>query len=60
MDGTFTTDDESAYEDASERLDADVIEVEEDLVDDPADAERSVFAVRPADYRRLFARLRRQ
>ena len=60
VDGPLTTDDESAYEDASERLDADVIEVEEDLVDDPADAERSVFAVRPADYRRLFARLRRQ
>ena len=52
--------DSSAYDDASDLLDADVIVVEEDLVDDPADAERSVFAVRPADYRRLFARLRRQ
>ena len=50
----------SGCDDDSEDLDADVIVVEEDLVEDPADAERSVFAVRPADYRQLFARLRRR
>ena len=50
----------SLYDEDGDRLDADVIVVEEDLVDDPEEAERSVFAVRPADYRRLFARLRRQ
>lgn len=46
--------------DSGDCLDADVIVVEEDVVSDPADADRSVFAVSPSDYRRLFARLRRR
>ena len=50
----------AVFDDEGDQLDANVIVVEEDLVEDPADAERSVFAVRPADYRRLFARLRRK
>jgi type II secretory pathway predicted ATPase ExeA len=53
-------DDVPPYDDEADQLDANVIVVEEDLVEDPSDAERSVFAVRPADYRRLFARLRRK
>ncbi len=50
----------SPAEDSGDCLDADVIVVEEDVVCDPADADRSVFAVSPSDYRRLFARLRRR
>ena len=41
-------------------LDADMVVIEEDLVDHPADIhKKSIFAVRPGDYRSLFARLRR-
>ena len=40
--------------------DADMVVIEEDLVDHPADIhKKSIFAVRPGDYRSLFARLRR-
>jgi type II secretory pathway predicted ATPase ExeA len=53
-------DDGSFDDDRSDVLDGDVIVVEEDLVEDPADTDQSVFAVRPADYRQLFARLRRR
>lgn len=53
-------DEGAVFDDEGDQLDANVIVVEEDLVEDPGDAERSVFAVRPADYRRLFARLRRK
>jgi len=39
--------------------DDDMIIVEEDILEDPREAGRTVFAVRPGDYRGLFARLRR-
>jgi type II secretory pathway predicted ATPase ExeA len=40
--------------------DADMVMIEEDLVEHPTEARRkSFFAVRPGDYRSLFARLRR-
>jgi hypothetical protein len=40
--------------------DADMVMIEEDIVEHPAEARRkSFFAVRPGDYRSLFARLRR-
>lgn len=39
--------------------DADMVVIEEDILDQSAVGRRGVFAVRPGDYRRLFARLRR-
>lgn len=39
--------------------DSDMVVIEEDVLDQPAAGRRGVFAVRPGDYRRLFARLRR-
>jgi type II secretory pathway predicted ATPase ExeA len=39
--------------------DSDMVVIEEDLFEHPSDIRRSIFAVRPGDYRRLFARLRR-
>jgi hypothetical protein len=37
-----------------------MVMIEEDIVEHPAEARRkSFFAVRPGDYRSLFARLRR-
>lgn len=49
---------ESPADDAD--LDADMVVIEEDLVEHPSDIhKKSIFAVRPGDYRSLFARLRR-
>jgi type II secretory pathway predicted ATPase ExeA len=47
--------------DAADDLDdSDMVVIEEDLVDHPSDIhKKSIFAVRPGDYRSLFARLRR-
>jgi type II secretory pathway predicted ATPase ExeA len=39
--------------------DADMVVIEEDLWIPPAEADRRVIPVRPGDYRRLFARMRR-
>jgi len=40
--------------------DTDMVVIEEDILEHPAEARRkSIFAVRPGDYRSLFARLRR-
>jgi len=39
--------------------DTDMVVIEEDAYDPPRGVQRSIFAVRPGDYRHLFARLRR-
>lgn len=39
--------------------DSDMIVIEEDILDHPSVGRRGIFAVRPGDYRQLFARLRR-
>ncbi len=39
--------------------DADMVLIEEDLLEPPTGAQPSIFAVRPGDYRSLFTRLRR-
>jgi type II secretory pathway predicted ATPase ExeA len=39
--------------------DTDMVVIEEDLCDESSDAPRSVFSVRPTEYRNLFTRLRR-
>ena len=39
--------------------DSDMIVIEEDILEHPSVGRRGIFAVRPGDYRRLFARLRR-
>jgi type II secretory pathway predicted ATPase ExeA len=45
---------------AGEPDDSDMVVIEEDLVEHPADIyKKSIFTVRPGDYRSLFARLRR-
>ena len=45
---------------ATEPDDADMVVIEEDFLDHPSDRhKKSIFAVRPGDYRSLFARLRR-
>lgn len=45
---------------ASEPDDSDMVVIEEDLVEHPSDIfKKSIFTVRPGDYRSLFARLRR-
>ena len=45
---------------AGEPDDSDMVVIEEDLVDHPSDIhKKSIFTVRPGDYRSLFARLRR-
>jgi type II secretory pathway predicted ATPase ExeA len=45
---------------AGEPDDSDMVVIEEDLVDNPSDIhKKSIFTVRPGDYRSLFARLRR-
>jgi type II secretory pathway predicted ATPase ExeA len=43
----------------AEADDSDMVVIEEDLFEHPSDIRKSIFAVRPGDYRRLFARLRR-
>ncbi len=46
--------------DLPESDDDDMVVIEEDILEHPAEARRkSIFAVRPGDYRSLFARLRR-
>jgi type II secretory pathway predicted ATPase ExeA len=46
--------------DAADAIDdADMVVIEEDILEQSAVGRRGVFAVRPGDYRRLFARLRR-
>ena len=45
---------------ASEPDDSDMVVIEEDILDHPSEVHRkSIFTVRPGDYRSLFARLRR-
>jgi hypothetical protein len=44
---------------ATEHDDSDMVVIEEDILEHPSVARRSIFAVRPGDYRSLFARLRR-
>jgi hypothetical protein len=39
--------------------DSDMVVIEEDILDQPSASRKSIFAVRPGDYRSLFARLRR-
>ncbi|NCA12455.1 hypothetical protein EBR56_11780, partial [bacterium] len=40
--------------------DADMVVIEEDILEHPSEVRgKSIFAVRPGDYRSLFARLRR-
>ena len=39
--------------------DSDMIVIEEDILEHPSVGRRGIFAVRPGDYRQLFARLRR-
>jgi hypothetical protein len=40
--------------------DADMVVIEEDILEHPSELRgKSIFAVRPGDYRSLFARLRR-
>jgi hypothetical protein len=51
---------ESPVDEAGEPDDSDMVVIEEDLVDHPSDIhKKSIFTVRPGDYRSLFARLRR-
>ncbi len=51
---------EEPVEAAGEPDDSDMVVIEEDLVDHPSDIhKKSIFTVRPGDYRSLFARLRR-
>jgi hypothetical protein len=52
-------DDASSPAPEAEADDADMVVIEEDLFEHPSDIRKSIFAVRPGDYRRLFARLRR-
>ena len=49
----------SAVDAGAEADDSDMIVIEEDLFDHPSVGRRGIFAVRPGDYRQLFARLRR-
>jgi type II secretory pathway predicted ATPase ExeA len=49
----------AATEAAPEADDSDMIVIEEDILDQPSIGRRGIFAVRPGDYRQLFARLRR-
>jgi hypothetical protein len=45
---------------ASEPDDSDMVVIEEDILEHPSEVHRkSIFTVRPGDYRSLFARLRR-
>jgi hypothetical protein len=45
---------------ASEPDDSDMVVIEEDIFEHPSEVHRkSIFTVRPGDYRSLFARLRR-
>ena len=49
-----------ATADLPEPDDSDMVVIEEDILEHPAEAHRkSIFTVRPGDYRSLFARLRR-
>jgi type II secretory pathway predicted ATPase ExeA len=49
-----------AMADPPEPDDSDMVVIEEDILEHPAEVHRkSIFAVRPGDYRSLFARLRR-
>ena len=51
---------EPPVDEAGEPDDSDMVVIEEDLVDHPSDIhKKSIFTVRPGDYRSLFARLRR-
>ncbi|MFN9271921.1 MAG: ExeA family protein, partial [Planctomycetia bacterium] len=51
---------EPPADDAGDPDDSDMVVIEEDLVEHPADIhKKSIFTVRPGDYRSLFARLRR-
>jgi type II secretory pathway predicted ATPase ExeA len=52
-------DDASPPAPEAEADDSDMVVIEEDLFEHPSDIRKSIFAVRPGDYRRLFARLRR-
>jgi general secretion pathway protein A len=49
----------AAVEAATASDDSDMIVIEEDILEHPSVGRRGIFAVRPGDYRRLFARLRR-
>lgn len=49
-----------ATADLPEPDDSDMVVIEEDILEHPSDVHRkSIFTVRPGDYRSLFARLRR-
>jgi type II secretory pathway predicted ATPase ExeA len=51
---------EPPVDEANDPDDSDMVVIEEDLVDHPSDIhKKSIFTVRPGDYRSLFARLRR-
>jgi type II secretory pathway predicted ATPase ExeA len=51
---------EPPVDEAGEPDDSDMVVIEEDLVEHPSDIhKKSIFTVRPGDYRSLFARLRR-
>ncbi|MFN5756130.1 MAG: ExeA family protein [Planctomycetia bacterium] len=51
---------EPPADEAGDPDDSDMVVIEEDLVEHPADIhKKSIFTVRPGDYRSLFARLRR-
>ena len=51
---------EPPHDEAGEPDDSDMVVIEEDLVEHPSDIhKKSIFTVRPGDYRSLFARLRR-
>jgi len=49
----------AAVEDSQIVDDSDMVVIEEDLFEHPSAVRRSIFPVRPGDYRHLFARLRR-
>lgn len=51
--------DEAPIAAGSDADDSDMIVIEEDILEHPSVGRRSIFAVRPGDYRQLFARLRR-
>jgi hypothetical protein len=51
--------DEAPMAAGSDADDSDMIVIEEDFLEHPSVGRRSIFAVRPGDYRQLFARLRR-
>lgn len=44
---------------AADSDDSDMVVIEEDILEHPSLGQRGIFAVRPGDYRQLFARLRR-